>query len=153
MVAPDSTVRTDGHHIGRSIKEIIRLTLEEGLSWQNACDRLGHKRARVARALSKPHVRQYAREKRRELIEDLSARVPLRLSQLMYGDNEASSVRACLALESLRNDAVAAATTQIRTGGIIIQLVAEEPRALPHAAPQIELKPIEDEERIGARGD
>jgi hypothetical protein len=152
MVAPDPATRSDGHHIGKAIKEVIRLTLEEGLSWQTACDRLGQKRARVARALSKPHVRQYAREKRRELIEDLSARVPLRLSQLMNSDNEASSVRACLALESMRNEALAEpGSRHIVSGGFVLVIGNSAQRSLPQAAPQIDLQPVDEGDRIGAR--
>jgi hypothetical protein len=152
MAAPDSSVRTDGHRIRRDIKEVIRLTLEEGLSWQTACDRLGQKRTRVARALSKPHVRAYAREKRRELIEDLGARIPLRLSQLMNGDNEASSVRACLALESLRNEALAEPNSRhIVSGGFVLVIGNSPQRSLPPAPPQIDLQPVDEGERIGAR--
>jgi hypothetical protein len=90
------------------------------------------------------------RERRRELIEVLSARIPHRLSELMDGDNEAACVRAALALAQLNNEAQAAPATQIRTGGIVIQLVGEAPRALPQAAPALELTTVEKEE-IGAR--
>ena len=143
--------RSDGHTIGKSIRELVRLMLDEGKSWAAASDAIGLKRSRAARALSKPHVRAYMRDRRRELIEVLSARIPHRLSELMDSENAAAAVRASLALAQLNDEAQTAPATQIRTGGIIIQLVADEPRALPQAAPQIELKPVDNEERLGAR--
>jgi hypothetical protein len=148
-----AATRSDPRNIGRGIKEVIRLTLEEGVSWQAAADRTGIARARVARAMTKPHVRAYRLEKRRELIESLSGRVPLRLSQLMDGENEAACVRACLAMEDLRNEAMAEPSTRraIAAGGITIVIgtrAAERAqRLLPQVAPALELIP--DKERIG----
>jgi hypothetical protein len=151
----DYAIRTDvgpPQYIGSAIREIIRLTLEEGLSWQIAADRVGVKRTRVAKALMKPHVRAYRLEKRRQLIEELSGRVPLRLSQLMDGENEAASVRACLAMEELRNEVMAESGTRRigGRGGIVIVIGDDRAKALPQAAPQLELQ-VEGKDRIGAR--
>ncbi|MGA8696569.1 MAG: hypothetical protein WB689_22575 [Xanthobacteraceae bacterium] len=135
----DRDARTDGTVVGKKIREIVRLMTEDGMTWQNAADAVGVKRSTAYKALHKPHVLAYRREKKKELTELLSTRIPHKLSALMDSENHAAGVRAALALEALRADAVAVPTTQIRTGGIIIQLVAEEPRALPHAAPALEL--------------
>jgi hypothetical protein len=96
-----STTRTDGAYIGKAIKEIIRLTIEEGMSWQKAADQVGLSRPRAARAVSKAHVISYRREQRAKFIELLSVRVPHKLNALMDSENAAAAVRATLALEDL----------------------------------------------------
>jgi hypothetical protein len=149
MVAPNPDTRSDGPtHIGRKIKQIIDLTLEEGLSWQTAADRVGMRRSSVYKAWIKPHVRAYRLEKRRELIESLSTAVPKRLSELMHGENEAASVRACLAMEDLRHQAMAEPhTRRIQTGGIVIMISGNTQRPLPIAQPPLlELAPVPERE-------
>jgi hypothetical protein len=142
MPALKAETRTDGNHVGRKIKEIIRLTLEDGLSWQVAADRIGARRSTVYKAWIKPHVRAYRLEKRRELIESVSTAVPKRLAELMHGENEAACVRACLAMEDLRNQAMAEPhTRRIQTGGIVIMISGNAQRPLP-AAPLLELAPV-----------
>jgi hypothetical protein len=151
MVAPDPATRSDGLHVGKKIRTIVELMTEQGMPWERAAEVAGVKRSTAYRALHKPHVIAFRRERKKQLTELLSTRIPRKLSELMDSENHAAGVRAALALEALRADAVAMPTTQIRTGGIIIQLVAEEPRALPQAAPQIDLQPVKDVERVGAR--
>jgi hypothetical protein len=41
--------RSDGRFIGKSIRELIRLMVDDGLSWAKASDALGLKRARPGR--------------------------------------------------------------------------------------------------------
>jgi len=59
--------RTDGAYVGKQIREIVRLMIEEGMTWQNAADSVGLKRGRAFRALHKPHVVAYRREERKKL--------------------------------------------------------------------------------------
>jgi hypothetical protein len=73
--------RSDGRSIGKAIRELVRLMVEEGMTWQNAADVVGLKRTRAYKALHKPHVIQYRRERRKELVELLSTRVPLKRHQ------------------------------------------------------------------------
>jgi hypothetical protein len=140
-----TATRTDGIHIGKRIKEIVRLTIEEGMSWQLAADAVGLKRTEAFRALSKPHVRNHMREERKKFIEALSMKVPRKLDELMSSDNAAAAVRACLAVEELANETRAEPTRRIQTGGIVIVLGANAQRALPATTPALELQRIEDE--------
>jgi uncharacterized NAD(P)/FAD-binding protein YdhS len=138
--------RSDGHFIGKAIRELVRLMTEEGMTWQNAADAVGLKRQRAYKALHKPHVLQYRRERKKEIIELLSTRVPLKLSELMDSENAAAAVRASLALTELSNEAQAEPRRQIATGGIVIVLGSPQP-ALPAgtAMPVLEMEPAEDE--------
>ena len=127
--------RTDGIYIGRSIREIVRLMIEDGLTWQHAADAVGLARQRAFRALHKPHVIAYRREERKKFVELLSTRVPVKLLQLMDCDNAAAAVRAALALEELNNQSQSSPTRRIQTGGIVIMLGATAQRALPAELP------------------
>jgi hypothetical protein len=137
--------RTDGAYVGKQIREIVRLMIEEGVSWQLAADAVGLKRSSAFRALHKPHVVAYRREERKKFIELLSTRVPLKLSGLMDSENAAAAVRAALALEELNNESRAEPTRRISTGGIVIVLNSPAQRALPAAGmPALEMQPAEE---------
>jgi hypothetical protein len=136
--------RTDGAYVGKQIREIVRLMIEEGMTWQLAADRVGLKRGRAFRALHKPHVVAYRREERKKFIELLSTRVPLKLSELMNSENAAAAVRSCLALEDLLNESRAEPTRRIQTGGIVIMLNAPAQRALPPDMPVLEMQPADE---------
>jgi hypothetical protein len=135
--------RTDGAYVGKQIREIVRLMIEEGVSWQLAANSVGLKRGRAFRALHKPHVVAYRREERKKFIELLSTRVPLKLSGLMDSENAAAAVRAALALEELNNKSRAEPTRRIQTGGIVIMLNAPAQRALPADMPVLEMQPAD----------
>ncbi len=60
-----SASRSDGIHIGKSIRELIRLMIDEGETWQRAADAVGIKRTSAYRALHKPPVIAYRRELRK----------------------------------------------------------------------------------------
>jgi hypothetical protein len=137
-----ASTRSDGAYIGKAIKEIVRLMVEEGFTWQQAADTAGLKRARAYRALHKPHVIAYRREQRKQLIEMLSCRVPMKLNSLMDSENAAAAVRAALALEELNTESRAEPTRRIQTGGIVIVLGASAQRSLPSAMPALELAPV-----------
>jgi len=137
-----ASTRTDGTYVGKAIREIVRLMVEEGQTWQQAADALGLKRQRAYRALHKAHVIAYRREERKKLVELLSTRVPVKLNELMDSENAAAAVRAALALEDLNNQSQASPTRRIQTGGIVIVLGNPAQRALPVAAmPVLELEP------------
>lgn len=70
-----SASRSDGIHIGKSIRELIRLMIDEGETWQRAADAVGIKRTSAYRALHKPPVIAYRRELRKQQIGLLSTRV------------------------------------------------------------------------------
>jgi hypothetical protein len=78
-----AATRTDGIYIGKDVREIIRLMLEEGYSWFKAADQVGLSRRRARRALDKPHVVAYRRERKAKLMDELSMRVPHKLNELM----------------------------------------------------------------------
>jgi hypothetical protein len=137
--------RSDGRSIGKSIRELVRLMVEEGMTWQNAADVVGLKRTRAYKALHKPHVIQYRRERRKELVELLSTRVPLKLSALMDSENAAAAVRAALALTELGNEAQAEPVRRIQTGGIVI-VIGQDTRRPVHAAPTLELATVGEEQ-------
>jgi hypothetical protein len=139
--------RTDGIYIGKDIRELVRLMLDEDFTWQRAADVVGLKGSRAYRALHKPHVIAYRREQRRQQIELLSTRVPKKLSALMDSENHAAAVRASLALEEL-NQQRGEPVRHIQTGGIIIMLGAPPQRSLPvgSAMPALELEPEPAEE-------
>ena len=140
-----AATRTDGRYIGKAIREIVRLMVEDDYTWQRAADAVGFKRTRAYRALHKPHVIAYRREQRKQFIELLSTRVPRKLNELMESENAAAAVRAALALEELNNDSRAEPTRRIQTGGIVIVLGANAQRALPATTPALELERIEEE--------
>src|SRR5271169_1102659 len=98
-----AAARTDGAYIGKNIREIVRLMIEDGSTWQQAADAVGLGRQRAFRALHKPHVLAYRREQRKQFVELLCTRVPVKLSQLMDSENAAAAVRAALALEDLND--------------------------------------------------
>jgi hypothetical protein len=138
--------RTDGVQIGKTIRELVRLMIEDGFTWQSAADAVGIKRSRAYRALHKPHVLQYRRELRKQQIELLSTRVPLKLNSLMDSENAAAAVRAALALEELNQQSRAEPMRRIQTGGIVIMLGATTQRALPaeSAMPVLEMEPADE---------
>jgi hypothetical protein len=142
-----AATRTDSGHIGKSIREIVRLMIEEGMSWQLAADRVGLKRTRAHRALHRPHVLTYRRQEKQKFTELLSTRVPLKLSQLMDSENAAAAVRASLSLEEMSQQGRAEPTRRLVTGGIVIMLGAPAQRPLPAgtAMPVIEHEPVEDD--------
>jgi hypothetical protein len=139
-----AATRSDGHHIGAAIKEVVRLMLHEGFTWQRAADAVGITRSRAYRHLHKPHVIAYRREQRRQQVELLSTRVPQKLSSLMDSDNAAAAVRAALALEQLNIDSRAEPSRRIQTGGIIIMLGPNAPRPLEAGEPTIALEAVKD---------
>ena len=136
--------RTDGTYVGKSIREMVRLMVEDGQTWQQAADAVGLARQRAFRELHKPHVLVYRREERKKLVELLSTRIPHKLNELMDSDNAAAAVRAALALEDLNNQSQSSPTRRIQTGGIVIVLGAPVQRALPATMPVLELEPAED---------
>jgi hypothetical protein len=141
-----ASTRTDGAYVGKSIRELVRLMIEDGQTWQQAADAVGLARQRAFRALHKPHVLVYRREELKELVELLSTRIPHKLNELMDSENAAAAVRASLALEDLNNQSQSSPTRRIQTGGIVIVLGAPVQRALPaeSAMPVLELEPAED---------
>ena len=140
--------RTDGLRIAPTIREIVRLMVEEGWAWHRAADEVGLSRARARRALEKPHVIAYRREQKKVLLDLLSVRVPHKLNQLMDSANAAAAVRATLAIEELSSESRSSSTRRISTGGIVIVLGAQQ-AALPvcpvAAMPMIEHAPTLDE--------
>jgi hypothetical protein len=136
--------RTDSGHIGKAIKELVRMMIEDGLTWQNAADAVGLKRTRAYYALHKPHVITYRRQEKAKFTELLSTRVPRRLNELMDSENAAAAVRAALSLEDMTQQGRAEPTRRIQTGGIVIMLGAPTQRPLPETtAPMIEMEPDE----------
>ncbi len=147
-----ASTRTDGAYVGQAIREIVRLMVEDGQTWQQAADTVGLKRQRAYRALHKPHVIAYRREERKRFVELLSTRVPVKLNELMHSENAAAAVRAALALEDLNNQSQSSPTRRIQTGGIVIVLGNPTQRALPvesSAMPVIELEQVD--ERAGRK--
>jgi hypothetical protein len=139
--------RTDSGHIGKTIKEIVRLMIEDGLTWQNAADRVGLNRQRAYRALHKQHVIAYRRQEKAKFTELLSTRVPRRLNELMDSENAAAAVRAALSLEDMTQQSRAEPIRRIQTGGIVIVLGAPTQQALPAvspAIPAIEMEPADE---------
>jgi hypothetical protein len=143
--ATRTATRSDGIHIGKAIREIVRLIVHEGMLWYKAADQVGFDRARADRALHKPHVIAYRREQRKRFNDFLNATVPHRLGELMYSENDAAAVRACLAVNELAAESNAEPARRIQTGGIVIVLGANAQRALPVQAPALELQRIEEE--------
>ena len=143
--AARTATRTDGVHVGKAIKEIVRLIVHEGMKPRQAADQVGFNRERADRVLDKPHVIAYRRQERKKFIDFLNARVPHRLAALMESPNAAAAVRACLAINELAAESNAEPTRRINAGGIVIVLGANAQRALPVQAPALELQRIEDE--------
>jgi hypothetical protein len=138
--------RTDGIYIGQKIREIVRLMIEEAISWQKAADAVGLARRRAKKAIEKPHVVAYRREQRKAFLDLLCTRVPHRLNELMDSENAAAAVRATLALEELNQQSRAEPMRRISTGGIIIVLGGPQQKALSAGAasmPVIEQTPLE----------
>jgi hypothetical protein len=138
--------RTDGIYIGKAIRELVRLMIEDDFTWQRAADAVGLKRTRAYRALHKPHVIAYRREQRKQQIELLSTRVPKKLSALMDSENAAAAVRAALALEEMNQQSRGEPVRRIQTGGIVILLGAPAQRSLPaeSAMPVLEMEPADE---------
>jgi hypothetical protein len=140
-----ASTRTDGRYIGKSIREIVRLIVHEGMTWQNAADSVGLDRQRAYRALYKPHVISFRREERKKYLDYLNAGVPRRLGDLMESENANAAVRACLAVNELAASSNAEPTRRIQAGGIVIVLGANAQRgALPVTAPALELQRIDE---------
>ena len=133
--------RSDGKVVGKTIREIIRLMLEEGMPWYKAADAVGLGRERAYRALHKGHVIQYRREQRAELIDRLSMRVPHKLNELMDSENQAAAVRATLALEELAQQGRGEPSRRIQTGGIVIVLGGQQ-NALPGQAAPVTIEHV-----------
>jgi hypothetical protein len=139
------STRTDGAYIRKSIRELVRLMVEDGATWQQAADAVGLKRQRAYRALHKPHVINYRREERKKFVELLSTRVPLKLSQLLDSENAAAAVRAALALEDMNNQSQASPMHRIQTGGIVIVLGTPARGALSAGGmPMLEMEKIDE---------
>lgn len=141
-----AATRSDGGHIGKDVRELVRLMIEDDYTWQRAADAVGVKRSRAYRALHKPHVIAHRRELRKQQIELLSTRVPKKLSTLMDSENAAAAVRAALALEEMNQQGRAEPVRRIATGGIIIMLGAPAQQPLPVAQPVLDLAPLPAED-------
>ena len=125
--------RSDSGHIGGDIRRLVELMLD-GMTWRKAAEQLGIS-ARVAeRALQKPHVRAYARNKKIQTIEELAMTVPVRLHELMLQDrNPNASVRAATALHDMASAELASrrlAPLGTPTPGLTIQIVTDSPKPL-----------------------
>ena len=136
LMPPHADKRNDGLHIGSAIREMVRLMLEEGYSRDRAADAVGFSRTRAKRALDKPHIVAYRRREKIKLLDELSAAVPRRLSELMMkDDNQNAAVRACVALHQLSADEQAprrpAFGVITQTPGLTIQVITEAPKPLP----------------------
>jgi hypothetical protein len=141
-----AATRTDGRYIGKTIREIVRLMVEDDYTWQRAADAVGLKRTRAYRAICKPHVVHYRKEQLAQFVDVHVTRVVHRLLALaMSGDNEAASVRAADRFLEYAEQSRAEPTRRIQTGGIVIVLGANAQRALPATTPALELQRIEDE--------
>jgi hypothetical protein len=129
--------RSDGQHVGAKIKEIVRLMLEDGMSWQTAASTVGVPRSTAYKALHKPHVVTYRREQRAKMIELLSGRVPRTLDEIMTtSDNANARVRAALALHQMDVDLNVnnEPTRRLALGGIVIQLSGGSQRGITEQA-------------------
>jgi hypothetical protein len=128
-----AATRTDSNHIGTHIKQLVDLMLD-GMTWRKAADHLGISRRVAERALQKPHVRAYARNKKIQTIEELAMTVPVRLHELMLQDrNPNASVRAATALHDMANTELASRRLGglgTPTPGLTIQIVTEGPKPL-----------------------
>jgi hypothetical protein len=128
-----AAVRTDGTHIGKGVREIVRLMLEDGLAWYKAADAVGLTRRRARKALDKPHVIAYRLAQKAKLVDELSMRVPHKLNALMDSENAAAAVRASLALEDMAQQSRGEPSRRIQTGGIVI-VIGNQQQALPGQA-------------------
>jgi len=145
--------RSDGQHIGAKLKEMVRLMIEEGASWQTAASTVGVPRSTAYKALHKPHVVAYRREQRAKMVELLSGKVPRTLDEIMTtSDNANARVRAALALLQMDVDLNVnnEPTRRLALGGIVIQLgggpqrgIAEQP-AVPMLDLRAEAAKVED---------
>jgi len=131
--------RSDGSHIGRKVRELVRRMLEEGEPWYKAADTLGIPRQRARRALDKKHVIQFRREQKTKLVEELSMMVPHKLNELMDSENAAAAVRASLALEDMGQQSRGEPTRRISAGGIVILLGGGQAALPTPATPMIEV--------------
>ena len=136
LMPPHADKRNDGRHIGPVIREMVRLMLEEGFTRDHAADAVGFSRTRARRALDKPHVIAYRRREKMKLLDELSAAVPRRLSELMMkNDNQNAAVRACVALHQMSADEQAprrpAFGIGTQTPGLTIVISHDSPKPLP----------------------
>jgi hypothetical protein len=147
---PDSKysgARSDGRQIGKDIRELVRLMIEEDYTWQNAADTVGIKRTRAYRALRKVHIVAFQRESRRQYIEMLSTRIPRKLNSLMDSENHAAAVRAAVALEGLNVESQQLRHINVAAG--IVVVIGRGQQALPidaRPAP-LELKAVVEERK------
>jgi hypothetical protein len=133
LMPPYAEKRSDGLHIGRAIKEMVRLMLEEGYSRDRAADEVGFNRKRAKRALERPHIIVFRRREKAKLLDELAAGVPKRLHELMLdGSNQNAAVRACVALHQMSADEQAPRRPAFGTPtpGLTIQIVSDSPRPL-----------------------
>jgi molybdenum-dependent DNA-binding transcriptional regulator ModE len=131
--------RSDGRFIGKSIREIVRLMVEQEFTLAAAAKAVGLKYDRAYKAVHKPSVVEYRRQRKKELTELLSTRVPLKLSQLMDSENHAAATRAAIALHELNNEARAEPMQRrIECGGIVIMMTGNVQHPLPPATPTLE---------------
>ena len=155
---PNPEKRNDGRHVGPTIREMVRLMLEEGLSRNHAADAVGFNRKRAKRALDKPHVIAFRKHEKAKLTEELSAAVPRRLHELMMkDDNQNAAVRAATALHDIASAELTsrrpAFGSIVQTPGLTIQVITEAPKPLPappmttieHAPQLIEQKAADEE--------
>ena len=141
IVPPYADKRNDGRHIGPAIR-MVRLMLEEGYSRDRAADQVKFSRTRARRALERPHVVAFRRREKMKLLDELSARVPLKLSELMDSENANAAVRACVALHGMAagDELVARRGALVNaTPGLTIQIVTDHP-ALPLSAPPVTIE-------------
>jgi hypothetical protein len=132
MPLPQFTpTRTDSNHIGSRIKQLVDLMLE-GRTLSAAARELGVAKRTAERALAKPHVRQFARNRKAQVIEQLAANVPNRLHELMYGNNQNACVRAAAELHNLASAEQTARRSALGTPtpGLTIQIVSDSPKPL-----------------------
>jgi hypothetical protein len=145
------STRSDGAHIGGDIKRLVELMLD-GVTWRKAADQLGISRRVAERALQKPHVRAYARNKKVQTIEELAMTVPVRLHELMLQNNNPNAAtRAATALHDMASEELASRRSPLGTPTpgltIVIQHDNPKPLTIDNSATPLPAPPVTIEHR------
>ena len=92
--------------VTKLVKAVIELMVEQGTPWNEAANSLGISARTMRKALDKPHVIKYLRERKYVFREAISAANPVRLARIAdQTDNHAAAVNAIRTLERMNDDA------------------------------------------------
>lgn len=113
------------------VAEAVDLMVEQGLTYQQAAERVGMHVRPMRKALEKPHVISYLRHRRQVFRASICAANDLRLAAVRdTAGNTMAVVQAIRALEQLDAEPTASRSNAPQLPGLVVQIINNGPSAV-----------------------